>query len=53
MTSPRRKSRTIKMGECCQEERGAGNKARAIREEERSRRQAGRGQGDKWDGIGL
>lgn len=53
MTSPRRKSRTIKMGECCQEEGGAGNKARAIREEERSRRQAGGGQGDEWDPIGL
>lgn len=35
MTSPRRKSRTIKMGECCQEEGGAGNKARAIKDEER------------------
>lgn len=42
-----------KMGECCQEEGGAGNKARAIREEERSRRQAGGGQGDEWDRIGL
>lgn len=51
MTSPRRKSRTIKMGECCQEEGGAGNKARAIRDEERSRRQAGGGQGDEWTGL--
>lgn len=51
MTSPRRKSRTIKMGECCQEEGGAGNKARAIRDEERSRRQAGGGHGDEWTGL--
>lgn len=39
------------MGECCQEEGGAGNKARAIRDEERSSRQAGGGQGDEWTGL--